>query len=333
MVAASVVFFRSDREGCAFYRCEQPAAALMRAGVFARVTHHPQARGRGGEIEWLRTHGDALVFQRPMIPQSPDLIRVGVREGRRVLVELDDDIWSMAPHNPSAHAFTREVLDRVAECCRLAHGVIVSTAALAARVRAVTRQPRIFVIPNAVDPALAGARCAAGVPLVFGWAGGASHRADFRVARDGVLALQARPDVAVHFHGDDPLRGTRGPRHITGWVRSVPDHYRRIADFDAAMAPLENSRFNRSKSALKWMEYALHGTPAVLSDVHCYRELADDGATALFAGSAAQFARHLRRLIEDAALRTAIGEAARAEVLARHTIDRRVPLYMEALGV
>ena len=132
---------------------------------------------------------------------------------------------------------------------------------------------------------------------------------------------------------DDPLAGTPGPRRIHPWTTSVPAHYRNIATLDMALAPLENSRFNRSKSALKWMEHSLHGTPMVLSDVPCYREAADDGLTALFAADATRFARQLRRLADDPALRLDIGLRARGEVLARHTIDRRVPLYREVLGL
>lgn len=334
-MAASVVFFRSDWQGCGFYRCEQPVAALVRAGVAASVADRVPTRNQGAAIAALRTPAAALVFQRPMALGLPEVIAVARREGRRVLVELDDDVWSLAPHNPAAPHFTREALDRVRDCIRAAHGVIASTTALAARIAAVTGQREIAVIPNAVDPALAGPprEAEADRPLVVGWAGGASHRADFRVARDGVLALQRRGDTEVHFYGDDPLAGTPGPRRIHPWTTSVPAHYRNIATLDMALAPLENSRFNRSKSALKWMEHSLHGTPMVLSDVPCYREAADDGLTALFAADATRFARQLRRLADDPALRLDIGLRARGEVLARHTIDRRVPLYREVLGL
>lgn len=334
-MAASVVFFRSDWQGCGFYRCEQPVAALVRAGVAASVADRVPTRNRGAAIEALRTPAAALVFQRPLAPGLPEVVAVARREGRRVLVELDDDVWSVAPHNPAAPFFTREALGRLGDCIRAAHGVIASTPALAARIGAVTGQREIAVIPNAVDPALAGPPRgdAAQRPLVVGWAGGASHRADFRVARDAVLAAQRWSMTEAHFYGDDPLAGTPGPRRIHPWTASVPAHYRNIAAFDAALAPLENSRFNRSKSALKWMEHALHGTPMVLSDVPCYREAATDGTTALFAADAKAFALLLRRLVLDPALRESIGAAAQAEVLARHTIDRRLPLYKEVLGL
>lgn len=338
-VAASVVFFRADWHGCGFYRCEQPVGALVRAGVAATVAERVPTRNLGGRIDALRLAADVLVFQRPIALGLPEVIAVARREGRRVLVELDDDVWSLAPHNPAASYFTREALDRMNDCIRAAHGVIASTAALAARIASVTGQRNVVVVPNGVDPALAGPPRvpAPGRPLVVGWAGGASHRADFRVARHAILAMQRRAalrgDVAVEFHGDDPLRGPPGPRTIHGWTLAIPEHYGRIAAFDLAIAPLENSRFNRGKSSLKWMEHALHRTPMVLSDVPCYREAATEGVAALFAADATAFERQLRRLADDPALRERIGAAARAEVLARHTIAHRVPLYREVLGL
>ena len=80
-------------------------------------------------------------------------------------------------------------------------------------------------------------------------------------------------------------------------------HYRNIAAYHVGLAPVENSRFNRSKSALKWMEYALHGTPAVLSAVPCYEGAARHGETALLAADKHEWERAVLRLIRDAKLK------------------------------
>lgn len=385
-VARTVVFYRQDVQGCGFYRCEQPVAALRRAGVAAhchagmtRVNRRgvgdprpsdPEPRDYAAHISYLKSVGDTLVFQRPVTREIAALVFAAVREGRRVLVELDDDMWHLAPHNPAAPFMTREARDRLTAVCRAAAAVIVSTATLADVVRRVTGQANIVVIPNAVDPDLAGpsrAEPGEGVPLRAGWAGGSSHRADFRVAARGFAALEAEPGVEVHLYGDDPLvplpvatvslrdftsveranyRLSRriparllsqpkpvdhGRRHFHPWTYDLAQHFRNIAGLHVGCAPLDNSSFNRSKSGLKWMEYALSGTPAVVSPVVCYEEVARHGETALFARTPAEWAAALLRLARDAGLRRAIGEAARETVLREHTIARRVGLYREVL--
>lgn len=337
-VARSVVWCGVGPDGCGFYRGRQPSAALAAAGVDSTIRRHITRTFRGAETLAIRTPGDVIVFQRPMPAEMPSLMRCAVREGRRVVVELDDDVWSIAPHNPAARWFDAATLARLADCCQVAHAVIVSTEPLAARVRAVTGQREIVVIPNAVDPALAGPPRPdpEGRPLVLGWAGGASHRMDFRVARDAVVAAQRHPGVEVHFYGDDPLCGpppTPGPRAIHRWTADMAEHYRHVATFDVGLAPVENSRFNRSKSALKWMEYALHAVPAVVSAVPCYLGAVRHKETGIVAAGARDWERWALRLVRDAGMRRELGEAARAEVLARHTVAHRLPLYREVLEV
>jgi glycosyltransferase involved in cell wall biosynthesis len=332
----SVVFLGVGPDGCGWYRGVQPVAALAAVGVRASIQRHLTRTFKGAVTVALKLDADTLVIQRPLPPEMPSVVACAAKEGRRVVIELDDDVWSMAPHNPAARHFGRATLDRLAECCRLAHCVIVSTAPLAARVRAVTGQREIVVIPNAVDPALAGPERTETSPIIVGWAGGASHRADFRVARDAVIRAQSLPGVDVHFYGDDPLCGpppTPGPRAIHGWTADMATHYRNISGFHIGLAPVENSRFNRSKSSLKWIEYSLHSTAAILSAVPCYEGFAVHGETALLAADKHEWERALMRLMRDEGLRRELGEAAREEVLARHTIAHRLPLYREVLAL
>lgn len=346
-----VRFYAAGHNGCGFYRMVQPAAALAAAGVPCGVSYRivggtplgpgaplviPQESGDGRRMPavaptFIRETAPTLVFQRPLTPLVGRMVELAAREGRRVIVELDDDMWSIAPHNETAKAVGRAELAILERACRLASAVIVSTAALAAVVARRTGQRRVAVIPNAVDPALAVAPDRPAAPLVVGWAGSSSHRADFRAAVPALAEAARRPGVAVRLAGYDGLQGTAVPHEFVPWTASIPAHYATVATFAVAVAPLEGGRFNAAKSAVKWMESAIHATPMVLSDTGPYAGPEVGDGAALTAASPSDFAKQLRRLLADPGLRAAVGAAARADVLARHTIEQRVPAYREVL--
>jgi glycosyltransferase involved in cell wall biosynthesis len=338
----SVLFLSAGRigqDGCGFYRCEQPCRALAAAGVAAEVaTRLPVVFGESDtaprRVVRLRTDAPALVVQRPLADFTRQSVEIAHGEGRSAWVELDDDIWSLPPHDPASRQITREMVANLTAACRAATGVIVSTPHLARQVARRTGQRTVVVIPNAIDPdAMPPAPILPPGPLVVGWAGSASHARDMALALPALRAVAARPDVLVSIQGEDLLAGTGIPHRHAPWTPDVRHHYLRAALLKVAVAPLLPSAFNASKSSIKWLESAWFGTPMVLSRVGPYAADVRDGETGLLADGAAAFRRHLTRLVTDPALRAAIGQAAREEVVARHLIAHRVDLYMQTLGL
>ena len=104
-------------------------------------------------------------------------------------------------------------------------------------------------------------------------------------------------------------------------------YQRALGRLDAAVAPLApGDPVNRCRSASKWMERALHGTAMVVQDLDPYA-CVEDGTTGLKATTEEEWTAQLLRLVDDAALRRRLGEQARDEVLAKHTIEDRAPLW------
>jgi glycosyltransferase involved in cell wall biosynthesis len=340
---AGVLFLSAGqlgKDGCGWYRMEQPCRALVAAGVPADVTNRlPVVFGEGGgvarRVVRLRTEAPTLVFQRPLFDLTRQCVELAAGEGRAVFVELDDDLWSLPAHDPASRQITPAMIATFAACCRAATGVIVSTPALARQVTRHTGQKRVVVIPNAIDPAAMPPTPPRrdGADLIVGWAGSASHRRDFVVARPALREVAALPGVGVAIQGEDLLARTGIPHHAAAWTGSVAEHYRRCAHFDVAIAPLLPTAFNAAKSSIKWMESAYHGIPMVCSRVGPYAADVRDGETGLLAALSAAFTRELLRLVNDAALRAEIGDAARAEIMARHLIAHRVPDYLQVLGL
>jgi glycosyltransferase involved in cell wall biosynthesis len=71
------------------------------------------------------------------------------------------------------------------------------------------------------------------------------------------------------------------------------------------------SRFNRSKSHIKALEYAALGIPVIASDEAPYRDFVVDGVTGFLVRHDHEWALRLRDLVNDAAMRESMGAKAR----------------------
>ena len=116
---------------------------------------------------------------------------------------------------------------------------------------------------------------------------------------------------------------------FTGWVdyEKVPQY---IASTDICVAPDPSNNYNDRSTIVKVMEYMAQAKPVVAFDLPEHRVTAGD--TALFAqpNDEREFARLLLRLMDDAPLRRALGEAGRRRVAERLTWQRQVPHLLAA---
>jgi hypothetical protein len=86
-----------------------------------------------------------------------------------------------------------------------------------------------------------------------------------------------------------------------------------LAEADVAILPLADTRKNRLKSDLKFIECASRGV-AVLASPVVYESTIEDGSTGMIFRSPAEFGQKLLSLVDDPALRRRLGEAAYAYV-------------------
>ena len=89
-----------------------------------------------------------------------------------------------------------------------------------------------------------------------------------------------------------------------------------LRDLDINLAPLEpDSRFNEAKSAVKWLEAAWVGAPAVASPTEPFTRVIQQGVNGLLASDEAEWVQHLCALLKDATLRRRLGDRARRDAL------------------
>ena len=316
-----ILYVIEQAKACAWYRCKVPGAALGQLGYRVHVT-------RGVTEDMLRA-SSLVIVQRPAHPHNITALKNAVAMGKRVAIELDDDLWHIDATNPAHRFWNRHTLGTLEECIRIVEFVTVTTPALASVVRPLNRNVR--VLPNM----LPGGAWPSGEhtdhsPLVVGWSGSPTHFRDLGLIRSVIgQVLDTHPQTVMHIAGTSHVPFAEHER-IVSVPGSEIEHYPSVVGgFDIGLAPVIDSRFNRAKSDLKALEYAMCGIP-VIASAGTYDSLPRDAG--FLCKTPADWLRALSRLIERPDLRSRMGAAARTWAESR-TIERNVGLWVDAYGL
>lgn len=292
------VFAYEDGTACGYYRIRLPF-------------DHMKANGL--DVEYVREgtapDGAIIVGQRVGGPGFM-LHWLKARQSHKLVWETDDDLWTIDPTNfRAARNFTPEQLREIEQTASVAHLVTVSTEPLADVMR--RYNPNVVVIQNHVDSALFDLERPKRDRLTVGWAGGDSHLRDWEMVAPRLRRFLSRnPDVDFHSIGANYLIANKVRGRHTGWSTDLFDYYRTI-DFDIGIAPLIPNQFNRSKSAIKALEYSALGIPVIASDVEPYQAFVVDGVTGFLVSKDHEWEARLRDLVNDEAMRLEMGAAAK----------------------
>ena len=285
---------------------------------------------------------DAIVAQRVGTSEiGLDHLTALVREARQrgvpLIYDLDDDLLAEHP-SPAMDAALDKHRPQVRFLAQEADLVIASTEVLATRLRPFNTN--VHVWKNALDERLA-------LPLRhdensdLGYFGTASHLEDLLSVLESLqagLSPVGGRRLNAEICGvseDDRTAGllsglcdisTRPPNgNYPGFMRG----FQQRPAWKAGLSPLADSPFNRGKSDIKFLDYALFGIAGVYPRDSVYDEVVH-GETGMLAGPD-EWGEMARTLIEDEALRRRIRENARDHLMQTRTLERRVGALWEIL--
>jgi GT2 family glycosyltransferase/glycosyltransferase involved in cell wall biosynthesis len=294
--------------------------------------------------EVSRLRADLVATQRYAIPDiaTADALAARCREtGARLLYDLDDDLLHIPRDHPEASVL-RPRAPVVARMLRHADAVWVSTPGLAEALRAT--RPAVRVVANGLDERLwdarPGDRGEVVYPVRLLFMGSATHFGDWQVVAGAMERVVALFGAGVAFD----MIGVVGAVTLPSWVSRISPSRSGMASYpgfvnwitrqpawDIGIAPLADTAFNASKSAIKMFDYAALGLAVLASDVPAYRgsfcdgprtdgDGVDGGGGRLVANTEAAWFRALCDLINDAALRRRLADGARGAFVAHHTL-------------
>ena len=316
---------RPRHMGTGHYRLAVPAAYLIDNGWDVVLTWNLAAHPQHGIVAFDRdgvAHHDCavIVVQRWMQDDGVRIAQAAKAAGQALIHDVDDWFWGIPTSNiafQNAHPRTNPNANWNTYLRNLAasSALTVSTPYLADRLKKMGVRVPIHVIRNAIDIDRWDVLDPTDGPNV-GWIGGIPWRGSDLALLRGVLGPFLDAHRLRFFHGGHADFGATAAQQIgldphrvvTHPLVGMDEYPHMWAPLDIALAPLEDSPFNRAKTALKGLEASASGLPFIASDLPEYRSWLK---ASRLASKPMHWARHLEELL-DPVVRKEEGAANRA---------------------
>lgn len=304
------IFFPASVDACALYRQYQPHLNLEGSLFMIPLVKLSDGNYAPGpiNIDSIK-HCKVAIVQRLVSELNRGAMQSLKAAGLKLVYDLDDNVWSLPAYNPSKKEF-KAVGAGFRECAKEADAITVSTQGLKSATKsALGFSKEIFIVPNAIDLNLFHKKSILREDnsVVIGWGGSNTHSGDVGEVFDiiasvldenanvrmeivGAPAKGIKEISALNHQGRkitkkvevDTKIGLHPQTNFRPWV-PVPEYANRLASWawDISVAPLDDNRFNRSKSNIKLLEAAAIGIPCLVSDVQPYREFCELGGEEL----------------------------------------------------
>jgi GT2 family glycosyltransferase len=280
---------------------------------------------------------DCIIVQRDSLYKSfaNFLVQRCSEHDIRLIYEIDDDLLNIEPSHPEYEIYSNKanMMNYVANNADL---VIVSTPNLRSQFG---NLPNVEVIPNALDERLwfvkpdLKSRKNSENNIKIGYMGTVTHEKDLIMVKNVIHSLKKKfgKNKSITFS----IIGGLSSQNEDTWfniIKTPKTNYpefvkwlRSIVDWDIAIAPLEDTNINFSKSELKYLEYAALDLPGVYSDVGSYKETIINELNGLLVenNDLNQWENQITKLVEDVSLRSTIVDNSKRNVLENYLLKYR----------
>ena len=170
------------------------------------------------------------------------------------------------------------------------------------------------IVPTVVDTAVYGPRPGARPrhQVTVGWIGSPSTWGFVKPLMPLLKAVAERDDLAVLAIGAGPQKEI--PPHFSFLPWSEPEEIALIQSMDIGIMPLPDEPWARGKCGYKLIQYMACGLPVIASPVGVNADIVDHGKNGFLASTPQEWAEAIAALVDDNALRLAMGAAGRRKI-------------------
>lgn len=221
------------QSGIWWHRNETPSEALGKRG------HAVKHISIGSSVpESLMDWPDTIIFGR-IYPTQTDPIKIMQdykKRGKRVLYDLDDDIWTVAKDNPSV-LVSNALKDQYEGMIKEADAIITPSEVLAKKFKKYFKNKPIFICPNGINYEAYLERPHQNADtLKIGYMGAASHWKDLQLIGEVISKLQEKYDFLFTIYGitAEPLEAalyTYGKLLKGNYTPEKNEYYKSALDF------------------------------------------------------------------------------------------------------
>jgi len=308
------------------YRILQYLPYLKEKGV--DVSTHFYKRNWVDKLKFYNTLGqyEILYVHRRLFP--PLEFWYLRKKAKKIIYDFDDAVMYRSSSSTNPYSRSRRI--KFAYMMKRVDFAVAGNQFLKSEV--LRYQTRVEVIPTSIE--LSRYRMKESYqprgPLTVGWLGASSTLKYLKILMPALETLyQGYPHFQLKIVSDQFLHTERLPVIKKRW--SAEEEQSDLKSFDIGVMPLSDDLWSRGKCGLKLLQYYGIGLPAVCTPVGVNRDIVEHGVNGFWARTPEEWTFHLKKLMEEEALRKEMGSKGRKKVEAGYSYEVNAPKILQVL--
>lgn len=296
------VIFIKDKTGCGYWRFVVPMRYVSDDKYFIDMSESEVI------YDFLLEY-DVILVQRLYTWTEYYTIDRLIRNGKKVIYDIDDDIYNIPPHNPASFFIRQDQVEAAKNIMKIVDKITTTTDLLKT---SLGYPEKTIVIPNAIDLKEYPAKYnppTDGTRRIL-WMGSATHHEDWYECIEAIDRIfKETNDVRLVVLGSLPHVVREYVEKYEHWDGKI--EYSEFKDVETyvsitkgiranvAIAPLKLNQFNKNKSAIKFVEYTACGFPTVCSCQSPYKEVITNGVSGFLASTQDEWYEYIKCLLDN----------------------------------
>jgi hypothetical protein len=324
----------SPQSGVGYHRIIMPVAHMQKEYAMLTDTVTDEIVDNNYDIFLMNRYFTGVTIEQ--------VLEMRKKYGFKLVVD-NDDFWRLDPfHVLYSRYADGDITNKILEYVRAADLCTVTHERLADEVYKYNKN--VEIIPNALpygEEQFLDNKIESDLVRLF-WAGSGTHEHDLKILKNPmrkISQLSRIKSVIAGYNDAEQFVWNKMSMWFSNNYNIPTQIYRftevfkymaAYADSDISLIPLVESTFNSMKSNLKVLETAAKKNPAIVSNVHPYKDM-----PVLYVNKQSDWFKHTRDLVHDKAMRDELGlklyEYCNANYSLKHINNKRYDIYSKLL--
>jgi glycosyltransferase involved in cell wall biosynthesis len=283
-------------------------------------------------VDVIRSKQYDIVFvQREAFMSGTAFFEKQFSKNAKLVFDFDDAIWHLDISGANKKFGWLKNPGKTARIISMSDAVISGNQYLAKYAKQYNKN--VIIIPTTIDT---NEYIRVGVArqdetVVIGWSGSLTTIKHFEYAIPFLKQLKDKYGnrIVIKVIGDPSYRNSE--LEIKGLAWSRETELMELSSFDIGIMPLPDDEWANGKCGLKALQYMALEIPTVVSPVGMNTEIITDGVNGFLASTGNNWVEKISGLIENPALRAAIGRQARKTVIEKYSVNSQKEKYLACM--
>jgi glycosyltransferase involved in cell wall biosynthesis len=271
---------------------------------------------------------DYIFIHREASPVGPPIFEFIISKifRKKIIYDFDDAIWIPNTSNENHLVRWFKAFWKVKYICKWSYKVSAGNDFLCTYAKQFNKA--VVLVPTSVDVEKHHnqLKIQDTPKIIIGWTGSHSTMKYLDDIVPVLKKISSEHWVEVAIISNKPPKFSLPNLRFIPWQES--SEIQDLLNFNIGIMPLEDDAWSEGKCGFKLIQYMSLGIPAVASPVGVNRSIVDHSVNGFLCVSQEEWYTAIRRLIEDTALREAMGKTGRQKIADRYSVQANAGVFL-----